>query len=95
MSPCAKGPLWIATRIRLPNLRLRTERFEEWCTARDIPPGDQARAKFIGISRPQLFRLKYYGAVPGPTFIAAACLAFSDQSEPGETFHALFEIIHR
>lgn len=78
--------------IRLPNLRLRPEPFDEWCTARGIPPGDPARARFLGIHTSYLWKLRY-GAVPGGTFIAAACLAFADQNTPAETFEALFEIL--
>jgi len=81
-----------------PSLRLRRDAFEQLCTQRGLAPNDYARARFIGISRPQLLKIlrhpHIYGGAPGAKFIAATLLAFSDDetTSPEDLFGVLFEI---
>jgi hypothetical protein len=80
----------------LPSIRLRLDRFEQFCAVHVSGKSTAARAEFIGVSRPQLAKVArpVAPATPGQGFIAATILAFRGKAKTtGEIFDALFEIV--
>lgn len=84
------------TEPELPSFRLRLDRFEQYCAERVDGKTTAAKAKFIGVSRPQLSKVTrdVQPATPGQGFIAATLLAFRDETKTaGDVLDTLFEIV--
>lgn len=82
------------TEPRLPSIHLRIDRFEQRCAERETGETTAARAKLIGISRPDLSRIIRKRLLPGTAFIAATLLTFEDENTSlGHVFEDLFEVV--